>query len=409
MRILNINTNLNGGAGKAAKRMHDLLLSNDHESKLLVRFGCNDKTNNVVSISKRNSSIIKIFTVLKRKILFYNKYCTYEVNDGGCSSFRAKVKSLDFFPDLIILHWVSGFVSLDDISWLVKEFDCKIVWYSLDMAPFTSGCHYSWGCDSYKTGCNDCPAAKSFVGKYLVSSHAETKKSLFKRHDIHLITPNNYVYNQALNSNLNFANIYNCYLPIDNEIFSFNVNKSFGQDIKILFSAADFNNARKGLKEFVKVIEKLALFLKESGQHFNVSILIPGADSSIQKLFPVQCDITPYAKSDEQLAIIYSKVDIFVSTSLEDSGPMMVAESMMSGLVVFSFDIGIAKDIIVNGVNGYSSPLSKIDDMAFNLISYLQLNSEEKKQMSINARESVHDIMSNENHKQTLNNILKSI
>jgi len=40
-------------------------------------------------------------------------------------------------------------------------FSAPVVTVMVDMAPFTGGCHYSYGCENFAFGCGKCPALNS--------------------------------------------------------------------------------------------------------------------------------------------------------------------------------------------------------------------------------------------------------
>ena len=65
----------------------------------------------------------------------------------------------------------------------------------------------------------------------------------------------------------------------------------------------------------------------------------------------------------EQLIYEYSKADVFVCSSIEDNGPMMINESLMSGTPVVCFDTGVGPDLI-NESTGYLAKNKSSSDLA---------------------------------------------
>ena len=49
----------------------------------------------------------------------------------------------------------------------------------------------------------------------------------------------------------------------------------------------------------------------------------------------------------------YYALDLYLVTSREEGGPMGLLESMASGIPVVSTNVGMAKDLIEDEVNGY--------------------------------------------------------
>ena len=56
-----------------------------------------------------------------------------------------------------------------------------------------------------------------------------------------------------------------------------------------------------------------------------------------------------------------------VHLSIEDSGPMMINESIMCGTPVVCFDMGVARDLVHTGRTGYRAALRDSSDLAFGI------------------------------------------
>ncbi len=59
-----------------------------------------------------------------------------------------------------------------------------------------------------------------------------------------------------------------------------------------------------------------------------------------------------YAKDRAELARCYHPLDVYFITSREEGGPMALMESMASGIPVVSTRVGMAPDLIIDGVTG---------------------------------------------------------
>ena len=65
--------------------------------------------------------------------------------------------------DLIIVYYVSNFLSVKQIKEISQHYKAKVAFYLMDMGPMTGGCHYAWNCTGYLEGCYACPiTSKSF-------------------------------------------------------------------------------------------------------------------------------------------------------------------------------------------------------------------------------------------------------
>ncbi len=68
-----------------------------------------------------------------------------------------------------------------------------------------------------------------------------------------------------------------------------------------------------------------------------------------------------YAQDRDALARLYHALDLYLITSREEGGPMALMESMASGVPVVSTRVGMAPDLIADGVTGALVDVDDID------------------------------------------------
>ena len=71
-----------------------------------------------------------------------------------------------------------------------------------------------------------------------------------------------------------------------------------------------------------------------------------------------------YAPDRNELAKLYHPLDLYLVTSREEGGPMALMESMSSGVPVVSTRVGMAPDLIVDGVSGAFVDVGDVDGLA---------------------------------------------
>lgn len=391
MRILHISTNDYGGAGSAAVRIHLAHKKLGLESRLIVK----NKTIDAESIFeyKRNSVMnifLKLMNVMRRVIIFFmfnKKYLMYSILDLKKYNLLDFIKKDTFKPQLIIFHWVSGFANVDDIREIAEYYNCPVYWYLMDMAPLTGGCHFSHGCKNYNNSCMDCPADKLSIKKGIPFYLMQRKKKIHRDGLVKFLFPNEWVYNQFSKDNIIKIGKDIMYIPIDEEVFHPKLRESF-IEFFILFGSNKLDDPRKGGKYFLEMLNKLEMLVKNSYDNKDlkkIKIIIPGIDSqSNLSCLPFDLIKLPYAKGEQELASLYQQCDLFVCCSIEDSGPMMVSESLMSGVPVIGFEMGVCPELIINDFNGAVVPLRDIDSMAKYIFKWIQ--SENYSEMKKNAR-----------------------
>ena len=95
--------------------------------------------------------------------------------------------------------------------------------------------------------------------------------------------------------------------------------------------------------------------VKQLKQNADVFVLLTGPARGFVKRGLEAIDVPfahHYAKSREELAKCYHALDIYLVTSREEGGPMALMESMSSHVPVVSTRVGMAPDLIRDGVTG---------------------------------------------------------
>ena len=101
-----------------------------------------------------------------------------------------------------------------------------------------------------------------------------------------------------------------------------------------------------------------------------------------------------YIKDYRLLALLYQATDVFVNSSIEDSGPMMVSEALACGTPVVGFDMGVVNNMVITGYNGYKAKLKDSGDLSQGIKEILELSKDEYKQYSLNALKQVEEYSS---------------
>jgi glycosyltransferase involved in cell wall biosynthesis len=192
MRIVHLSTSDTlGGASIAAHAIHRGLSARGIESSMVVRLkATNDPFVRVQSLA--DSSIFRNGArLLSRLAARCTKYqrnsegSAFSYLSGVASAYRFNAESL-LPADLIQINWVSDF--LDWWSFFSKPPSVPLVWRLADMSPFTGLCHYSDGCDRFKSLCHSCPQAAVAGVKDTSESTYRTKHKLMDRLDEKALT-----------------------------------------------------------------------------------------------------------------------------------------------------------------------------------------------------------------------------
>lgn len=383
-------------AGVLAYDLHQGLSIN-HNSQIMV-YASKSKERNVISYSKKTNLLArKIISKIDRNLHFKvktdNDYYFFDINQKKNILNINKVKKLVKKPDIIIGYFANTFFSIKDLYDLQNFYKVPVFLFMADMIHITGGCHFAWDCEGYKYDCSDCPAIIANKHKKYASENLAFNKKLIDKMNIKLIALTTQDYNYAMQSTLFKNKQINMILGgIDLSIFynqnqkrelreKYTIDKT---DFVILFGATNTVEKRKGVQYFIEAINELE---KETDIDLESISIVTIGRGKLETLLPnTSCKIhnLGYISDYNHLREIYNLSDVFVVSSIQDSGPMMINQSIASGTPVVCFNIGVAPDIVINGITGYKVPLYDALGLAQKLKHMYLKTSQERKEMADN-------------------------
>ncbi len=394
MKVLHLNTHSNGATFRTARLLHNSFQDSGNQSLIVTARGQRSFDGHIVL---RDSGISGLgVSRTMRKFLFEGlirdkKYYFYP--DWNLDTFSAKeiLNRTQFEPDLIILYWVKFFLTPEIISELQAITTAKIFWVLMDMAPFTGGCNYSFGCERFSDSCGKCPALGARRATDLSSKLLEQKKKYFADIEISIISPTTTLTRQVSKSAVfRHKKINTVLLGIDSFLFKPADKKvareSLGLPLDkkiVFFGAQKLSSKRKGMQYLIESLKSLATKLPREGQN-GIFLAYAGTEDSLQRL-PFSSKYLGFL-DEEELVAAYQAADVFVCSSIEDSGPAMINESLMCGTPVVAFDMGVAPDLVHNDLTGYKAELKNSEDMANGISKVLGLSDRDYDNLSENCR-----------------------
>ena len=369
LKIVNVQYSTKS-AGRSAVRLNNGFLKSGIDSSILsLNYGENDPGE--IKYVHRNSRIIawldtKIQNFLTRNSIKKFGAFSYPIFGTDISKLE-QIKE----ADIIYLHWtLGGFLNVSNLESLAK-LNKPIIFIMHDMWAITGGCHHSFTCGKYMTGCGACPMLPKHKKKDL-SSRLFAKKMKFysKYKNIHFISPSKWLYNCAKQSLL-LRNHPISYIPnvIDSNIFR-PVNKIVARqflglsptDNIIVFGAVSVSNPYKGWV----YLEKALNLLKDSLSYDNTTVLIFGSGykKELAEAIPFKTKFTGFLSDEYSMILLYNAADILVTPSLADNQPTTVMESLCCGAAVVGFEVGGIPDMISHKENGYLAKYLDAGDIA---------------------------------------------
>jgi len=349
---------IQGGAARAAYRLHTGLRKIGVDSKMLVDDKISDDPDVYGlegKISKAWSKVRSFANTIPLKFYDWQKTPFYTAWIGRDIATHDLLKQ----ADIIHLHWIAGgLLSIKGISRLAK-LKKPIVWTLHDMWAFTGGCHYSGECEKYVESCGACPQLNSNKNNDITRKIWRRKRKAYKGLNLKIVTPSRWLAECAKRSSL-FSNLDINVIPNGLDITIFKpIKKLIARNILnlpenkkiILFGAFSELEKRKGFNYLKEAI----IELKKMFDRDELCLVVFGASPpKIIEEFPFEVKFLGRL-NDYSLVLAYSAADVFVLPSLQDNLPNTVMESFSCGTPVVSFNVGGIPEMIEHQTNGYLS------------------------------------------------------
>ena len=383
MKILHLSTGDSKGAFFGAYRTHTNLKKNGHESSRCgVEKTSHDK--DVIELSQNKRKIFSIFGRLMRRFfvrrggpedkiyLIYNT--TFSVSEIF-KKYRSK-------PDLIIVYFVADYLSDHDILKIQKHYGCPVAFYLMDAAMFTGGCHYPWDCEGYKVDCDNCPAMKYPELIKLPKNIFHKRKKYYMQMDCFFLSASKWLDDRCESSGIKAKlGIKKAIIGIDEQIFQprtkvvandvIDVQVPAGNRV-IFLGAQSLSDPRKGVKY---VLDALA-FIRKNFPNLLTGVSILTVGDQAQATLPEGISFVNigFIHDKDKYPYLYNLADGFICPSIEDAGPMMINEALMSGVPVMAFKVGVAEDLIVDRISGFLADSITTQALANSIMEFLKLD-----------------------------------
>jgi glycosyltransferase involved in cell wall biosynthesis len=352
IKVVHLSTSSKGGAGGAAYRIHNILLESGVNSTFLVKD--KDKKNtdkSVIGYQQKDNffkrKINRLISILI-SIFLNSKYLFLGISDKPSLKKKKWLKkNIPNDTSLVLVHWVAGFITLNDLKDVLNLKNTKVSIVMMDMAMLTGGCHFSFGCEKYKTQCFICPATNSsFISNRI--SHKFFENSIaIKDLRASILSWTHFGLQQSRESAVPFSEYLFVPPPINQDVFTFK-DRPFkdSEDSKVILMGSYYKkDQRKGYLTFVLALNELSSYLQLNKKY--LTILVPNeGDFSELNIPNIKVSNYNFAHTEKELAGIYQQADLFVSTSIDDTGPLMVIESLFCGVPVIATKTGVAEELL---------------------------------------------------------------
>lgn len=366
--------------GSSAYRLQRAFLEEGIESSIISLQQDSFSKDRINYLGIKPSIISKLDTRLQTRLIHS------KLEEPGLFSYPilgTNIARLDEFKDAdyIYIHWaLNGFLNLNSFKQIAKTGKPVII-IMHDMWSITGGCHYSFECEKYLTGCSECPMFIKAKKNDFSKKGFDSKLKLYAKYDnLFFVSPSKWLYECAKKALLTKDKPV-FYIPnaLDNTIFKPSDKKAARQilnidpdDTIIAFGATSVNSSRKGWAYLQKALE----ILHAENQLKNISVVVFGSGNNkkVADSIPFKTKFMGYLMDEYSTALVYNAADVFIVPSVADNQPTTVQESLSSGTPVVGFEVGGIPDMISHKENGYLAKYKDAADLAEGIKYCLQNN-----------------------------------
>lgn len=386
MKIFAINqSDIQGGAARAAYRIHQALCQQGMDSTMLVNVAASGDW----TVQGPTTKWAKLATRMRPQVgmLATRLLRSSNLNFHSPSILPSGWPKMlnESNADILHLHWLAGeMLSIADIGKLRKP----LVWTLHDMWAFCGAEHYTeefrWR-EGYRKA--NRPA---YEQGFDLNRWTWNRKRKHWQRPMHIVTPSNWMA-QCVRESALMRDWPISVVPyfIDSAIWK-PVNKRIAremlglpQDVPLLLFGAigGGGDPRKGFDLLLGALGHLR------GEFPGLELVVFGqlAPKSPPSLgFPIH--YTDHLHDDISLCLLYGAVDAFVLPSRQDNLPNTGLEAHACGTPVIGFDIGGVPDIVSHQQTGYLAKAFDTEDLAAG-IQWVLGDEKRNLQLSLRARE----------------------
>lgn len=356
-KLLQLNVTANwGSTGKIAEGIGIAAIENGWESTIAYGREMNPSQSNLFKVGNN----VDVYLHYAKNRLF---------DSEGLGSKNATKKLIEFVedytPDIIQLHNIHDhWLNYPILFEYFRTIDTPIVWTFHDCWAFTGGCAYfqQSNCLKWQMGCKECLQRNNLVDKCSRNQYLKVKYINAIRDRLTIVSVSEWLNGLVTQSLLNPIRQKVIYNGVD-------LNILFPKDIsdiinfngkKVILGVANIWTQSKGLDAFIRLREQL---------DDKYIIVLVGIDNKYIESLPDGIVGISRTQNLEELANLYSRADVHLSMSIQETFGMTLAESFACGTPSIAYDTTALPEVIskdtgivvpVGDLNGVCNAIEEI-------------------------------------------------
>jgi glycosyltransferase involved in cell wall biosynthesis len=383
--LLLSDSDIDGGAARAAYRLHQGLKAVGVDSQMLVRAKFSDDR----TVLTQKTLRAKLAPALNGcPLRFYSKRDrTMFSSQWFPDTIASEIARLD--PTIINMHWVcNGFLQIETVA----KFNKPLIWTLQDMWAFTGGCHYTQSCTRYTESCGACPQLKSDKELDLSRWIWQRKAKAWNNLNLTIVAPSSWMAQCVTSSSLfrdlrveiiPFGLDTKRYQPANRQMSREMLNLPLDKQLILFGALAATKDHRKGFHLLLPALQSLS----QSGWQDRIELVVFGSSEPENPIdLGFKSHYLGHFNDDISLTMVYSASDVMIVPSIQEAFGQTASESLACGTPVIAFKGTGVEDIVEHQQNGYLATSFDPDDLVRGMTWILE-DSDRYMKLRASARE----------------------
>lgn len=384
--VTHFTSQLVGGAGIAAKRLHLALCRAGVKSRLY--FGAGEATDSTMVPAFQNRTFL-----WRNAVALANSWRGRRQAEGGFVTSprwvrRTPIKKFGGLPRVTNLHWVARWLDLPSFLGSLP-LGAPLVWSLHDLIPITGGCHYPGECDQFTRQCGNCPQQKKPGFRDDTYKFFRIKDRSYSGKNLHLVGNSEWTTSQIRRSRLarHAMSIHTIHYGLNVEEYKpvdkLCARRAIGipdDRFVVGFACMDFSEERKGagrLLEALRILPAQKILLLT----FGAGKWPPASGIQTVQLGPLS--------SPELQCLFYSALDVFAMPSRAETFGNTALEAMACETPVVAYEAGGLTDVVAHRETGLLEPeIDSVSGLA-GMLQWMLQHQGERRAMGMAARRRV--------------------
>jgi glycosyltransferase involved in cell wall biosynthesis len=354
IKTLHLTSELYGGAGISALRLHSELLKASYKS--FIAYGSGNTAIANSKIFTPSGGVIGRYAdrILDQKV--------WALRKTGASLFTRTQRLLENDVanivkgyDVIHLHWIAKWLDWRSLFDAIPR-EVPIVITLHDSSFFAGGCHQTNGCVKFESRCSHCPMLKNDLFD-LAAQGYRIRKKCFEGRKIYPVPNSRWMEAHASKAGLlkSFPLEAPIFPGIDTEAFEALGRLTCRQILNVpehkfvvCAGSADLSDGNKGMRLLLEALPLLPARVRE-----RLLLLTYGAGALPNEIEGVPVRQMGFVANERLLSTVYSAADIYLTPSQMETFGMTAAEAGACGLPVICFATGGLPEIVQDGETGW--------------------------------------------------------